>query len=190
MTNHRQLTIREFLLLVVFVAVGVAGLTTGGLFASLVIGVAIVVTTAIAIVAFVGRNRLRFWAIGFLIPVIVYASTVLAVGSSELDPYGGKLPTTKLLQPLFELVVKREYVNLITGDLVPDYDPATNAGSGGGGFAGSPISMSLETPDRTTFFSLGHVLLAMICGYAGAKFAVWIDRGQSTERRPLEPPAE
>lgn len=157
---------------------GIAGLSTGGVVASIVIAVAIVVTTAFAIVAFVGRELLRSFAIGFLVPVVIYSATLFWIGNSELNPYEGKLPTTKIIRPVFELIVKREYVDVTTGKLVPDYDPTANVGIGVGGFGGSPVGVR-ETPDRTTFMSLAHVLLGMIFGYVGAKFAVWIERKQS-----------
>ena len=97
--------------IVLFAALGVAALSTGGLLASMVVGAAIVFTTAFAIVAFVGRKQLRSFAIGFLIPVVAYSATVLSLGNSELDPYEGKLPTTKLIKPAFELFVRRQYVS-------------------------------------------------------------------------------
>ena len=45
MTKHRQLTIRELMLLVVFASVGFGGLLTGGVFASVLICAAIIFTT-------------------------------------------------------------------------------------------------------------------------------------------------
>lgn len=197
MKSHRQLTVRELMLIVMFAGVGIAGLTTGGVLASIVVGGAIILTTGCAIVAFVGRDPLRSLAIGFLIPTIAYAATVLSIGSSELDPYEGKLPTTKLLQPAFRLMVRQNYVNVVTGQLMPNYDPATDSNLGGGGFGGGGFGGTIglkETPDRATFMSLAHVLLAMIFGYAGARFAAYVhDRQlpigtasheQSNDRRP------
>jgi hypothetical protein len=179
MKSHRQITIRELMLLVLFAGLGIAGLSTGGVLASTTIGIAIILTTGFAIVAFVGRDQLRSLAIGFLVPVVGYAATVLSVGSSELDPYEGKLPTSKLLQPAFQFIVRTEYVNFMTGEPVPNYNPATDPTRGaGGGFGGTAVGLK-ETPDRATFMSLAHVLLAMLFGYAGAKFAVWVHCRQS-----------
>jgi hypothetical protein len=177
MVAYQQLTIRELMAIVLFAATGLAALSRGGLFASIVIGAAIIITTAFAIVAFVARAEFRSFALGFLIPVVTYSAAVLSIGKSELDPYEGMLPTTKLLKPCFELLVNREYVNLMTNQPVPDYDPTANTGLGGGGMGGSPVGMR-ETPDRPTFMSLAHVLLAVMFGYIGAKFAVWVDRKQ------------
>ena len=160
------------MLVFVFAGLGLAGLSAGGVLASIVVGISIIVTTGFAIVAFVGRDQLRSFAIGFLIPVIGYAATVLAIGASELHPYQGRLPTTKLFGRVFRLVVKQQYVNLETGETVTDYDPtAVQLGTG-------PTIVPSETPERTTFMSLAHVLTALMFGYVGAKFAVWIYRRQ------------
>ncbi|MEO8498921.1 MAG: hypothetical protein ABI614_27985, partial [Planctomycetota bacterium] len=142
--------------------------------ASCTVFLATVVTMCLAIVAFVGRYTTQAFAIGFLIPVIAYGIAILAVGKSELDPYEGRLPTSKLLLPVFRVMTKQTWTNVLTAEVVPDYDPATDpnrGGAGGGGFGGSPMALS-EFPDRPTFMSLGHILIAMIFGYAGAKFAV------------------
>lgn len=179
MAAYQQLTIRELMAIVLFAAIGLAGLSAGGWFASVIIVAATIITTGFAIVAFVGRGQFKSLAVGFLIPVVTYSALVVSMGESELDPYGGMLPTTKLIKPCFELLVKREYVNLETNQPVPDYDPDANSGLGRD-IDGSPVG-TRETPDRPTFMSLAHVLLAMIFGYAGAKFAIWVDRKQSQQ---------
>ncbi|MEX2138316.1 MAG: hypothetical protein WD894_03595 [Pirellulales bacterium] len=149
----------------------------GGVMATIVLGVVLIVTIGFAIVAFVGRDELRAAAIGFLVPVIVYAASIFAVGSSELDPYEGKLPTTKLIQPAFRLIVRAEWVNVMTGEPMPDYDPTNPGPYGAIGPAGPPVGLK-ETPDRTIFMSVAHALLAMVFGYAGSKFAVYVYRRQ------------
>jgi hypothetical protein len=175
-TKQRQVTIRELMLLMLFFAAGLGGLSTGGLLAFVVIGIAAILTTGIAIVAFVGQQEKRAWAIGFIIPAITYTATILFVGSSELDPYKGRLPTTQFFRPLHRLIMKTAWVDVNTGKIVPDYNPATAPPrSAGGGFGAGGMSI-LETPDRTTFMWLAHVLLATMFGYAGAKFAVYIHR--------------
>lgn len=42
------------------------------------------------------------------------------------------------------------------------------------------LAITMYIPDRQTFMSLGHVLIAMMFGYAGAKFAVGVHRWQRT----------
>ena len=176
-----QLSIRELLAIVFFAAIGTSGLFFGGANASVAICAALIATTGLAIVAFVGRGQLRSFAIGYIVPVGVYASLIVAVGGSELDPYSGKLPTTKLFRPAFELVVNREYVDEYSGKVLSDFDPTANTDFGGGGGFGVgtlPVQMR-ETPDRLAFSSVAHVFLAMFLGYAGAKFAVWINQTQA-----------
>ena len=180
MKSIPQFSLRELLFVVLFAGLGLASLRAGGVVASCTVFLAIVVTMCLAIIAFVGRNTTQAFAIGFLIPVIAYGVAILAVGKSELDPYEGKLPTSKLLLPAFRVMAKQTWTNVLTGEVVPDYDPATDpnrVGAGGGGFAGSPMGL-LESPDRPTFMSLGHILIATMFGYAGAKFAVIVHRKQ------------
>jgi hypothetical protein len=185
MSKYPQLTIRELMLDIVFVGIGFAGLVAGGVMAAIFLGGALIVTIAFAIVAFVGRDESRAAAIGFLVPVIIYAASILAIGHSELDPYGN-LPTTKLIQPAHRLIVRQEWINAMTGEALPDYDPTTAPKFGGGGVGGlytvggAPVGMK-ETPDRTTFMSVAHALLAMVFGYTGSKFAVYIHRRQTPQ---------
>jgi hypothetical protein len=175
MKSQPQISLRELLIVVVFAAFAFAALRTGGILHSVAVMFAIVVTMALAIVAFVGRNTTQAFAIGFLIPVIAYAVTVLVLGKSELDPYSGKLPTSKLLLPLNRMMAKQNWINLSTGQVVLDYDPKNdpNYPTSGAYYGASPMGIS-ETPDRATFMSTGHILFALMFGYAGAKFAVWV----------------
>jgi hypothetical protein len=144
-------------------------------------------TMAWAIIAFTGIDRLRVFAIGFLVPVIAYAITVWAVGPKEMDPYQGKLPTSRLLGHLFPVLGKQMWVDNTTGKELPDYDPSRDGGGGFGagglgvgGFAvGGVASVGyVESPDRQTFMSVGHVLIAMLLGYGGARFAVAVHRSR------------
>lgn len=146
---------------------------------AILVMLAIVATMGSAIVAFVGRNSIQALAIGFLLPVIVYAATILAVGKSELDPYEGKLLTTRLLRPVFGLMVKTTWTDMSTGQVVPDYDPGKDPNRVDfGGVVAAPTMAFSESLDRPAFISLGHVLFAMLFGYAGAKFAFVVHRKQ------------
>ena len=175
MGHQFQISVRKLMLVVFVAGLGLAGLSTGGWMASAMLFIVIIVTTALAIVAFVGHGPFRAFAIGFLIPWLTYVGSHAYVGSSELDPYG-KLPTTKLIRPVYELLVRREYINVNTGQPVPNYDPTQKRGLGGGGFGGGPPINVKESPDRATFMMLAHALFATAFAYAGGKFAVWVDR--------------
>jgi hypothetical protein len=173
MSKYPQLTLRELMLGVFFVGLGCAGLVAGGLMATIVLGVVLITIMGVGIVAFVGRDEVRAAAIGFLIPVFVYSVSIYSLGSSELDPYEGKLPTTKLIEPAFRVIVRQEFIDAMTGEPMPGYDPTTAPVGGGGSFGLSSVSLK-ETPDRTIFMSVAHALLAMVLGYAGSKFAVYV----------------
>lgn len=174
---------RELLFVLLSLGIGMASLRAGGMLASAALCIASTVLLAITIIAFVGRDQLKCFATGFLIPVIAYAGLHISAGHAELDPYEGKLPSTRMLQPMFEVVVKRTWVEFDTGRELPDYDPAAYPMRHGGGGGTLPAGMSLvtvaELPNRTTFMTLGHVLMAMMLGYVGGKFAVVIQRHQS-----------
>ncbi len=185
MNSHSQFSLRELLFVVLFAGLGLASLRAGGVLGSITVFLAIVLTICLAIMAFVGRGQLQAFAIGYLIPVVAYAAIVLAVGKSELDPYEGKLPTSQLLKPMFRAIAKQTWINVMTGEVVPDYDPASvpnRMSGGGGGFSGSQMGLS-EYPDRPTFMSLGHMIIAIMFGYAGGKFGVAVHRRPQESRR-------
>ena len=182
MRAHSQISLRQVLFLVLFVGLGLAALRAGGVIAWITTSVAILMTMCFGIIAFVARDTLRAFAIGFLVPVVVYAATVMAIGPLEFDPYEAKLPTSRLLLPLFQAMSKQTWTDISTGKVVPDYDPANDparANAGGTAF-GSSISLA-ESPDRATFMTVGHILIAMLLGYAGAHFAVFVHRHQDAQ---------
>jgi hypothetical protein len=179
MKSRLQFSLCELLLIVVFSGLVLASLSIGGLVASITVFLTIVFAMRMAIVAFVGRGAPQAFAIGFLIPVISYAAVLQAIGDSELDPYEGRLPTSMLLMPVFQVMAKQTWTNTMTGEPVPDYDPADDLDAVGvaGPFGGSAVALS-ESPERAIFMVVGHVLFAAILGYAGAKFAVGVNGRQ------------
>lgn len=174
-----QISLRELLAMVLFAGLGLASLRTGGLIASITTIVAIVFLMCTAILAVVGRGQGRIFATGFLIPVVIYGGIVFAAGDKELDPYNGRLPTSRILQTLWPVLATQTWTDLRTGQVVPNYNPAVHGPMGGMG--GMARAMSLETPDRPTFMSLGHILWATIFGYGGARFALAVYRQQQKE---------
>ena len=171
MKHHFQLSVRELMLLVFVTGLGLAGLCTGGWIASLGVLMLTTVAMALGIVAVVGHGHDRLFAIGFLIPLMIYMGVHAYVGPTELDAYG-KLPTTRLIQPIYELLVRVEYIDSNTGKAIPNYDPTKNPGLGGGG-AAPPVTLKV-IPDRETFMTLAHALFAVTLAYIGGKFAVWV----------------
>lgn len=171
-----QWSLRELFILVTFAGLGLASLRLAGVVGAITEFLSIILCFALGIIAFVGRNEAQAFAIGFLVPVIAYAGILLAAGKSELDPWDGKLPTSLALRPLFESVTTRKWINFGTGQEVPDYDPTKAP-------PGTPVGMR-EQPDRPTFMLLGHVLIALLFGYVGGKFAVAVYRRQRQDSAP------
>ena len=101
------------------------------------------------------------------------------MGSNELDPYEGDLPTTKWLQPAHKAMVQQTLIDTSAWQVTPDYDPAIDPT--GGNWNGGGTGVISELPDRPTFMGLAHLLLALLFGYAGAKFGVVLYR----QRQPV-----
>lgn len=186
-----NISLRELIVIVAYCALGIAALRAGGWLAALVVFSGIVLVMALAIIAFVGTAQPKAFATGFLLSTLVYAATVIAAGNNELDPYDGRLPTTIVLRYAHHALVTTTWTDFATGKVVPDYDPAKDAqlGNGGGGFGG-PSVMLQESPDRPTFMSTGHMLLAMMLGWVGGKFAIYVYRTQRPPQKCGEPSDE
>ena len=178
MNAYKQFTIREGLVLVFVSGFAIASLSSGGIVASLFLTFAMALVAIFAISAFVGRIELRTYAIGFIVPVFLYSLILFMFGASEFDPCEGKLPTTKLMRPLFEGMVTNEYIDQ-SGRVIKDFDPSKTPISGGG--FGPPAITFRETPDRITFMSIAHTILAMFGGYHGGKFATFVGKQQSRD---------
>lgn len=162
-----KISLRELTAVVTFLAISVASLRAGGFLASLTLFIAIVFTMALAIIAFVAKDRLRSYAIGFLLPLLVYSATLYVSGARELDPYDGQLPTTRALTYLHESLVKKTYIDIVTRKEVPKWVTA------GGNFNHQMVGLK-EEPDRPTFMTLAHTMVAMILACLGGKFATFI----------------
>ncbi len=164
------------------VGLGIASLRAGGMLAAATVCISVTIILAIAIIAFVGRGQLKCFATGFMIPLTAYAFLHIAAGDAELDPFQGELPTTRLLRPIYRVVVTRTWLDAVSGKELPDYQPGTMPARHEGGFLPPGVTRVVrsETPDRTAFMTLGHVLLAMGIGYVGGKFAVVVQRYQDS----------
>jgi hypothetical protein len=189
-----RFTIRELVLVTGLIAVGCAGLKYANevWWSVLWLGLLMLLLAAV-VTALVGRGELRAAAIGFAVCVLAYAILFRAAPmhpntgtTRELDPFDGSLPTTRLLLPVFRIMVKGAYIDQQTGKEVPDYDPTKNPAPGGmgfgggmgggmGGFGGSTV-FYVESPRRENFMAVGHILWALALGYLGSRFAVWVDR--------------
>jgi hypothetical protein len=86
--------------------------------------------------------------------------------SREFDPYTGRLPTTKLLRPLYAALSTQTGIESVTGQEVPGFDPRSGMGMN---------MMSVDSLDRGQFMAIGHLLWAFLIGYLGSRLAAWID---------------
>jgi hypothetical protein len=186
-----QWSLRELLVLVLFVGLALASFPlAGGIVWSVTVMLSFFLCTGMAIVAFVGRHEQQAFAIGFVIPVVTYACVLLVMGQNELDPYNGKLVTSQALRPVFESVVTRKWVDLLTQKEVPNDDPRVITQQAGG-MVTSGVGLS-ESLDRPSFMGFGHLLFALVFGYVGGKFAVAVYRRQrrgDSYAEPKAPPA-
>jgi hypothetical protein len=156
-----RISLRELLAGLAFVAVACAALKYAGeRWWTVLSAVALVGFLAAAVVAVIERWPSQARAMGFVLCVAVYALLVWSgpdyagnQHNSELDPYSGRLPTTKVMRPLFEALVTRQQIMM-------------------SGFGGA--MMTQESPDRGQFMAIGHLLWAIVLGYFGSRFAGWL----------------
>ena len=199
-----RFSLRELLMLLGFVAVGCAALKYAGeVWVTALSAIVLLLFMLSTVVAVIDRGHRQALAIGFALCVAVYgvlfwSSTRADQGNRELDPHEGRLPTTKLLKPLFTALVSGVYIDSSTGKIIPNYNSANTVyslrgglslGGGGGGFgggvapAGFPMGVYyLETPPREKFMAIGHLLWALLLGYTGARLAGWIYARRQQER--------
>ena len=167
--NELNFSIRNLLSAVGFIAVAAAALRYGGVLAWLTIGLVAAFALAMGIVVSVANRTRRVFAIGFLFPFIAYGLVHYLSAHDETNLYDSKLPTTQLLKSVFQGIETREYYDRNTSEILADYDPDAPQA------AGPRRSISWrETPERRSFATLGHALMAMMCGLAGGFFALRI----------------
>jgi hypothetical protein len=141
---------------------------------------------AAAVIAIVGRQEQRAFAIGFTVCTIAYGTLLLIAGSSEAltpNPYQAWLPTAKALQALYRVVDSGSYVDSVTGKSLPNYKPPAG-GSGGSGFGGMGGGMGgmsggtaayyLGSPPFDQFMRIGHLLWLDVLGLMGAFVAYYV----------------
>jgi len=143
------------------------------LWETIVAAIIIVSFVMAAIVALVDRQARQAFAIGFAVSMVVYG-VVLSLGSlsssaanPEFNPDTGKLPTTRLLRPVFAAVAESRWIDFRTGQEVPGYDPQ-NPGPGM-----QFVSLD-ERPERTAFMRIAHGWWALVLGYLGGWLARFV----------------
>ncbi|MCO6045167.1 hypothetical protein NG895_14745 [Aeoliella sp. ICT_H6.2] len=190
------ISLRELLGIIAFVAVAFASLLNASEgWAIAVFGLTIALTIVLAIVAVAERGSRQTAAAGALIAMLAYAvlwtqqpETTLEDSWDQVmgvDPVltdKGFLLTSRALYAAWHRVNGTYMVEWETGRVVeqtaPNYPPAYGQGNvpqdqvppnwSGGGL----IYKGLPVPEH--FLAVGHCLWAILLGYLGGKFAVWI----------------
>jgi hypothetical protein len=196
------MSLRAMLVLVAFVAVALASLAyANDVWVSIVSGILVIVVTAALIIAIVDRGFRQAFAIGFVLASLVYA-LALATGITtgqfgdahfkniEMDQWEGRLPTTGALRLLHSGLSRSGYFDA-NGKRLPNFNPQIAAGwaGGGGGMAPGFAGPSyVEIPPREKFMPIGHCWWAMLLGYAGGLFALYVHRRRlrSEEKLPAD----
>jgi len=182
-----RFSLRGLLAVIVFFAVACAALKfANDTWWAIVSGGALLLLMAMAVVAFAAKGPLRAFAVGYVICTLIYGTVVYLCGNLELSCYGdGRLPTSKLLTPIYTAVVNVTYFDRSTGKPVSDNVPpkgesdmASGAYFGpGGGFGGPPGvagTYPVHRPGQDVFMRIGHLLWSVIFGWLGGVFAKFV----------------
>jgi hypothetical protein len=199
-----QFSLRTFLLVVALLAIACVGLkNAGSVWWAVLSTVSLLVFLATVVIALVGQERERGAAIGYVACATIYGALWFLGQTNLAEMQPVTLPTSTLLDSLHQSIATQQWVDAMTGKVVPNYAPALpssrdSSGSmgmpgmgppemgsgmsasmgetmmpGAGGGGFSPV-VSRLTPDSAFFMAIGHLLMADLLGVLGAVFAVWV----------------
>jgi Zn-dependent protease with chaperone function len=187
-----RVSLRGMLILVAFFAIAIVSLVYANDFwVSVVTGILMVAFLGALIVAFVDRGFSQAFAIGFVLAILTYGIALF----SERSTRGGnvvsndRLPATRTLNWLYRRVERGGYVDA-SGKPLPNYNPANDprAFPGGGGFVGAggfnPVYYR-QLPDDAKFRAVGHCWWALLLGYGGGMFAMYVHRRRMRNEEKL-----
>jgi hypothetical protein len=110
-----------------------------------------------------------------------YGGSYLSGGNihGELDFFGAELPTTKLLEPLYNAVMFEEWLQTDTGETMRItrgsggmlYDPWGRAFNVQEPAIPDSWSRRVTSPEPSSFLAVGHFGWALLFGYIGSLFA-------------------
>jgi len=178
-----RLSLCGLLFLFVGAAVACAGLKYANhWWASAFVGAATLSFMAAAIIAAVDRGPSQAFAIGFAACVATYVGMLVVSNwlspyypdfddeaftlPGELDPFGGLLPTTKVLGASFKSIVTHWTQDPRTGERRLYSNPLVQFRY----FDPSDDSF-IETPERLSFMVVGHSVWTLALGMIGGRFA-------------------
>ena len=196
-TSWWRFSLRELILLIGFVAVACVSLKYAGFVWILILSAAVLLFfMGAVVVALVDRGRRQAEAIGFAAVAAIYGVLYWSspdlpntTENQELYSHSGRLPTSKALHPLAQVIVRDYWVDS-TGKEIVGYDPTTAGGMGmggmgmggmmgGGGMGGFGSGPQYrQVPYHPDFMAVGHLLWTLLLGYLGSRLALW-----SYERR-------
>jgi hypothetical protein len=191
-----RVSLREFLALVAFVALACGALlNASATVATAMLGVTVLIVIGLAIIAAVDRGPRQAAALGGLVAMLVYGvawnyEPKLKLksdwnhvhGMDQVVDYAGHLPTSKLLHVLWTLTSATYMVDPESGRVVekmsdsyPQFTSQVASSHVPSGWAGGPLRYE-GRPRPDAFMPVGHCLSALLIGYLGGKFAVWVYR--------------
>jgi hypothetical protein len=142
---------------------------------------------AAVVVALVDQQARQAFAIGFAVLLAVYVGLVVSQGfigtrgpNLELNPDTGKLPTTRLMRPVFATVARIRWIDYRSGKVVLNHDP-NNPGPDA-----RFISLD-ERPTRASFMRVAHCWWALALGYLGGLFGRFVYLRRATLPGTLAP---
>jgi hypothetical protein len=166
------LSLRELLLLIAIIALAIASMKYASpAWRTCVYTITMAVFMWAAVIAVIDRGPRQAFAIGMVLLMVIYGMVVTngvagrPEGTREMDPRSGRLPTTRAVNYLFPPTETVEWVDVRTGNVVPNYNPANSPSSG---MVGRRIS---QTPDAATLMAVAHCWWALLLGYIGGRFA-------------------
>jgi hypothetical protein len=195
-----RVSLREAFIFVALVALATASLKyANDTWISIVAAIMMLSFFVALIIAVVDRGPRQAFAIGFVLVAAAYGYLVVSATHSEsnrvIEFYGssGRLPTTRLLNLIYQSVNTSDYYDNATGQPLPGFDPATESDRlrlsiqmpGGGMVPGVSFR---QIPEMDSFMRVGHCWWALILGCAGGYFAQVVYRRRLRDEQKL--PAE
>jgi len=172
-----RFTFRGLLVFTAFIALTLASMRFGGWLANVTLSCIALWLSGLLIIALVDRARRRAYAIGFLVPVIVYGGIHGSTNRDQLSTHDTfTLPTTRAFQRYYRSVAVTKWIDR-EGNETADFDPSSpwEPKPSEGDWKSEAVSMTIrDKPDGPTFMLLGHSLLAITLGFLGSRFALYV----------------
>ena len=180
-----MLSLRELFLVIAAIAFALAALVLSKLLATAFLACVVISITGFAVFAFAGRGPMRSFSIGFTVSTVSYVLACLFFVAALEGNLSGTSISTWLINPSYELVVRRDYLDGFAGKPLPPNDPnrLQRLPAGGyGGVNGGTVFVT-EAPDRETFRIVAHVFVLLSFAYLGGKSATFISLRTDLSRK-------